>query len=203
MTQLFLEDGQMVPATVIQAGPCWVFQKREKGKDGYDGVQLGFQAVKERKATRAAVGHAKKASAAPVRYLREIRDAAPAEYELGQEVRVDVFRAGDLVNVIGTTKGKGYQGVMKRCGFKGGAATHGSMFHRAPGSIGSSSYPSRVFKGMGMAGRMGHDRKTVKNLKVLRVDRERNLLLVKGAVPGSPSELLVIVNPKGQKQAAK
>jgi large subunit ribosomal protein L3 len=201
MTQIFVEDGKLVPVTVIQAGPCWVVQKKDKARDGYDAIQIGFETVKESKLSKAERGHLKKASVGPARHLRELRDLGEG-YEVGQEIRVDVFKAGDMVVVTGTSKGKGFAGVVKRHGFKGGAGSHGSMFHRAPGSIGASSYPSRVFKGMRMAGHMGQDRTTVKNLKVVRVDRERNILIVKGAVPGSPAGILMIVNEKSGAKSA-
>ncbi len=193
MTQLFAGEGNFVPVTVIQAGPCRVVQKKETGKEGYESIQIGFQPAKDSKVTKAVAGHCKKASPTPFRHLREIRVQKSGAYELGQELKVDMFKPGDLVDVIGTSIGKGFAGVIKRHGFRGGAGSHGSMFHRAPGSIGSSSYPSRVFKGMRMAGHLGNVRKTAKNLTVLRVDTANNLLLVKGAVPGSHGGLVVVV----------
>lgn len=195
MTQVFAEDGSMVPVTVIQAGPCWVVQKKEKGKDGYDALQLGYGQTKESRATKPLQGHFKKASVGALKHLREIRDMDAEAFQVGQEIRVDIFSAGDLVDVIGTTRGKGFAGGVKRHGYRGGADTHGSMFHRAPGSIGASSYPSRVFKGRKLPGHMGSERQTIKGLRVIRVDRENNMLLVMGAVPGSPRSLLTIVNP--------
>jgi large subunit ribosomal protein L3 len=196
MTQIFSERGDLVPVTVLQAGPCTVVQKRVRAKDGYDAVQVGFEQVqKKRGVTKPAAGHFKKAGVAPMRVLRELRGMAPDEVEVGQLLTAELFQVGEKVDVVGISKGKGFQGVMKRHGFRGGAATHGSMFHRAPGSIGASSYPSRVFKGMRLAGRMGNDRVTVKNLAVVGVDAERGLLLLKGAVPGS-SRGVVLVTAK-------
>jgi large subunit ribosomal protein L3 len=192
MTQIFAEDGRLVSVTVIQAGPCRVMQKKEQAKEGYDGLQIGFDPVKESRATKPHIGHCKKSSGPPMRHLREFRVESGETFEVGQELKVDRFKAGDRVDIVGVSKGKGFAGVMKRHGFRGGAGSHGSMFHRAPGSIGSSSYPSRVFKGMRMAGHMGTDRCTVKNLKIMRVDSDKNLLLVMGAVPGGKNGLLVI-----------
>lgn len=196
MTQIFVEDGNLFPVTVIEAGPCWVVQKKEMEKDGYSSIQIGYQKAKEKKTPKPSLGHMKNCPAGPLKYLREIRVDAPEEYELGQELTVDVFSPGDLVNIAGITKGKGFAGVIKRHGFSGGKKSHGSMFHRAPGSIGQSSYPSRVFKGKKLPGRMGCDRKTIKNVMVLRVDKEKNLLIVKGSVPGGKNGLLMIVNPR-------
>jgi large subunit ribosomal protein L3 len=193
MTQIFSERGTLVPVTVLQAGPCTVVQKRARATDGYDAVQIGFDPVtKKRGASKPAAGHFKKAGVAPQKVLREFRGMAPEEYELGQELKADVFQIGEMVQVVGTSKGKGFQGGVKRHGFRGGADSHGSMFHRAPGSIGASSYPSRVFPGQHLPGHMGVDRVTVKNLAVVGVDQERGLLLVKGAVPGAPRGIVLI-----------
>jgi len=193
MTQIFSERGTLVPVTVLQAGPCTVVQKRARATDGYDAVQIGFDPVtKKRGASKPAAGHFKKAGVAPQKVLREFRGMAPEEYELGQELKADVFQIGEMVQVVGTSKGKGFQGGVKRHGFRGGADSHGSMFHRAPGSIGASSYPSRVFPGQHLPGHMGVDRVTVKNLAVVGVDPERGLLLVKGAVPGAPRGIVLI-----------
>jgi len=193
MTQIFIEDGSLIPVTVIEAGPCWVVQKKSREKDGYDAVQIGYRPVKEGKLSKPLLGHLKKAAVDPLKILREVRGSALGEYEVGQEIRADIFSPGDVVNVTGVTKGKGFAGSVKRHGFHGGRATHGSMFHRAPGSIGAAAYPSRVFKGKKMPGRMGGVRKTVENLLVLRVDKENNLLIVKGAVPGPSRSLVMIV----------
>ena len=193
MTQIFSERGTLVPVTVLQAGPCTVVQKRARATDGYDAVQIGFDPVtKKRGVSKPAAGHYKKAGVAPQKVLREFRGMAPEEYELGQELKADVFQIGEMVQVVGTSKGKGFQGGVKRHGFRGGADSHGSMFHRAPGSIGASSYPSRVFPGQHLPGHMGVERVTVKNLAVVGVDPDRSLLLVKGAVPGSPRGIVLI-----------
>jgi len=185
MTQIFLDDGKVAPVTVIEAGPCVVVQCRSTQKEGYEAVQLGLVDAKmAKRANQAMRGHHAKAGVPPTRVRREFKVAAGATYKPGDAVLVDIFDGVNKVDVIGTSKGKGFQGVMKRHNFGGGAGSHGSMFHRAPGSIGSSAYPSRVFKGMRGAGHMGMDRVTVKNLKVIRVDKDRNLLMVRGAVPG-------------------
>ena len=193
MTQIFSERGVLVPVTVLQAGPCAVVQKRVRAKDGYDAVQMGFDEVtKKRGANKPAAGHFKKAGVAPQKVLREVRGMAPEEFEVGQQLKADVFQVGEKVDVVGVSKGKGFQGGVKRHGFRGGADTHGSMFHRAPGSIGASSYPSRVFPGQHLPGHMGVDRVTARNLAVVGVDAERGLLLVKGAVPGAPRGVVLI-----------
>ena len=193
MTQIFSERGELVPVTVIQAGPCTVVQKRVRARDGYDAVQVGFDPVtKKRGAGKPAAGHFKKAGVAPQKVLREFRGMAPEQFELGQELKADVFQIGEKVAVVGVSKGKGFQGGVRRHGFRGGADTHGSMFHRAPGSIGASSYPSRVFPGQHLPGHMGVERVTVKNLAVVGVDPDRSLLLVKGAVPGAPRGIVLV-----------
>lgn len=194
MTQLFDEDGAVTPATVIKAGPCVVVQRKTMDRDGYEAVQLGLVddggATKVNKPT---AGHYKKANVPPTRVRREVGVEAgsdgPAE---GEQVVVSLFNDGDRVDVIGVSRGKGFQGVMKRHGFGGGRATHGSMFHRAPGSIGQSSWPSRVIKGMRGPGRMGGDRVTVRNLRVVQVDAEQHVLIVKGAVPGAPGGVVIV-----------
>jgi large subunit ribosomal protein L3 len=187
MTQLFEKDGSVVPATVIKAGPCVVVQKKTAATDGYDAVQLGLvEFVPDKRINKAQKGHFKKANVSPVKLLREFRlPAADDSTQIGAKVLVDQFAQDDSVQVCGISKGKGFAGLMKRHHFGGGAATHGSMFHRAPGSIGSSAFPSRVFKGMRAAGHMGQDRVTVKNLRVARVDAENHLLIIRGAVPGA------------------
>jgi large subunit ribosomal protein L3 len=185
MTQSFDAEGNVIPVTVIKAGPCTVIQKKTKEKDGYAAIQLGLVEDKSlKKPTKPISGHFKKSGVPPTRVLREFRFAGPVELKEGDQVFVDIFEAGEKVHVTGTSKGKGFQGVVKRWGFRGGGATHGSMFHRAPGSIGASSYPSRVLKGTRMGGHMGQDRVTVRNLTVIRADKENNLLVIKGAVPG-------------------
>ena len=193
MTQLFDADGVVTPATVIKAGPCVVVQRKTVERDGYDAVQLGLVEEKPVKLNKPMSGHHKKASLAPTRVLAEVGilpgSDGPTE---GDQVVASVFTDDDRVDVTGLSRGKGFQGVMKRHGFSGGRATHGSMFHRAPGSIGASSYPSRVIKGMRGPGRMGGDRVTVKNLRVLRVDAEQHVLIVKGAVPGAPGGFVMV-----------
>lgn len=193
MTQVYAEDGQAIPVTVIEAGPCVVVQRKSKQKDGYSAVQLGF--VESRKIKRVGKpmkGHFDKAGLPPCRVLREFRVDDGAEVKVGDKVSVALFAPGDNVKVAGISKGKGFQGVVKRHHFRGGAATHGSMFHRAPGSIGASAFPSRVLKGMRAAGQMGSERVTVRNLSVVRVDAEKNILVLRGSVPGSGGSYLVI-----------
>ena len=198
MTQVYAEDGRAIPATVLEAGPCVVVQRKLKlangnRKDGYSAVQLGLvENRKTKRVTKAMQGHFKKAGLPPCRVLREFRVDEGAEVKVGDKVSVAIFVSGEKVAVTATSKGKGFQGVVKRHHFRGGDATHGSMFHRAPGSIGASAFPSRVLKGMRGAGHMGSDRVTVKNLEVVRVDAEKNLLVVRGAVPGASGAYVVI-----------
>lgn len=193
MTQVWDENNRIVPVTVIKAGPCVVTQVRTPDKDGYDAVQLGFGAPNPRKVTKPAQGHFDKAGVTPRRHVAELRTGDASEYTLGQEVTVEVFEAGQEVDVTGTTKGKGFAGVMKRHGFHGLRASHGvQRKHRSPGSIGGCATPGRVFKGMKMAGRMGAERMTTQNIAVQAVDAEQGLLLLKGAVPG-PNGGLVFV----------
>src|SRR3954470_17291879 len=193
MTQLFAADGTVSPATVLKAGPCVVAQVKTADRDGYQAVQLRFVDARPGKENKPTTGHFKKAGVPPTRVRREVTVQAGAEApKAGDQVNVTMFANGDRVDVIGTSKGKGFQGVVRRHHFAGGRASHGSMFHRAPGSIGASSFPSRVVKGMRMAGHMGADRVTVRNLKVLKVDADNNLLLVEGALPGGPNAILVI-----------
>lgn len=193
MTQLWDENNRIVPVTVIQAGPCVVTQVRTPEKDGYNAVQLGFGAIKAKKVTKPEAGHFAKADVTPRKHLVELRTANASEFELGQELTAEVFAGGDVVDVTGTTKGKGTAGVMKRHGFKGLRASHGvHRKHRSPGSIGGCATPGRVFKGLRMAGRMGNDKVTIQNLKIHAVDAERGLLLVRGAVPGNKGSLVVV-----------
>ncbi len=193
MTQVFRPDGTAQPITVIQAGPCVVVQAKTPAKDGYTAVQIGLVEAKPAKVGKPLAGHYKKAGVPPTRVRREVKVAKGADIpKPGDPVLVSVFTPGDQIDVIGVSRGHGFQGVMKRHNFAGGAATHGSMFHRAPGSIGASSYPSRVIKGMRGPGRMGGERVTVRNLKVERIDADNNLLLVRGAVPGARNSYLVI-----------
>ena len=194
MSQVFRADGQVVPVTLLKAGPCVVVQRKTPNTDGYDAVQLGLvEFAKASRATKPMAGHLKKASADGVKFLREVR-MRPGDDDLkqGDRVLVDQFKPADKVDVIGVSKGRGFAGLVKRHHFGGGAATHGSMFHRAPGSIGASSFPSRVLPGMRMAGHMGHARVTVRNLEVIEVDTEDNLLVVKGAVPGPNGSYVVV-----------
>ncbi|GAB4245878.1 MAG: 50S ribosomal protein L3 [Thermoleophilia bacterium] len=190
MTQLFAEDGTVTPVTVIQAGPCVVTQKKTVEGDGYAAVQIAFGDVKAKRLNKPLLGHLKKAGVGPKKHLLEVR----GEHDLavGDHVDVSVFSAGDTVKVIGTSKGKGFQGVVKRHGFGGGPASHGARFHRAPGSIGASADPSRVYPGSRLPGHMGSVRVTQPGLTVVAADAERNLLLVKGAVPGSKGSLVII-----------
>ena len=198
MTQLLQDDGSVVPVTVIQAGPCVVVQKKTKQKDGYDAVQLGFvEFIKPKRVNQPMTGHFKKTNVAPARFLREVGVAGEEGANPGDKVMVNIFNANELVHIIGTSKGRGFAGFVKRHHFRGGRATHGSMFHRAPGSIGSSAYPSRVLKGMRMAGHLGNARVTVQNLRVARIDQENNLLFVRGAVPG-PAGGYVVAEKSGR-----
>src|SRR5262245_318991 len=199
MTQVYAEDGGAIPVTVIEAGPCVVVQRKTKTgpdgkrKDGYSAVQVGLvERRKLRGVTKAMQGHFKKADLPRCRVLREFRVEDGDEIKVGDKLSVEIFAAGDNVNVTGISKGKGFQGVVKRHHFRGGDATHGSMFHRAPGSIGASAFPSRVLKGMRAAGHMGQDQVTARNLTVVRVDSEKNILVVKGSVPGAGGGYLVI-----------
>ena len=193
MTQLFLEDGTLEPATVLKAGPCVVVQAKTAQADGYEAVQIGFVEGKKYKANKPTAGHYKKANVPPTRVRREVAVAKGAEAPApGAQVLLTIFNQGERVDVVGTSKGHGFQGVVKRHHFAGGDKSHGSMFHRAPGSIGASSYPSRVMPGMRAHGHMGVDRITVRNLKVLKIDTENNLLLVKGNVPGANGGYVVI-----------
>jgi len=194
MTQLFHKDGTVTPGTVIKAGPCVVVQTKTAQTDGYESVQLGLVEERPARVRKPLAGHYKKAGVPPTRIRREVKVAKGAEApKAGDQVLVTtVIANGDRVDVIGVSRGKGFQGVMKRHNFRGGAATHGSMFHRAPGSIGASSYPSRVVKGMRAAGRMGGGRVTTRNLKVLRVDADNHLLIVEGSVPGAPAGYVLV-----------
>jgi large subunit ribosomal protein L3 len=184
MTQLFTEDGTHVGVTVVEAGPCVVTQVRTQEADGYHATQLGFEDKPEKSTNKPQRGHFTKVGCAPKRFLREERLAMASPLAVGDEIRAEVFAPGDVVDVIGTTKGRGFAGTIKRHGFARGPKTHGSMNYRRPGSIGASAYPGRVFKGKRMSGHFGDTRQTTKNLKIVRVDAERNLLYVSGAIPG-------------------
>jgi large subunit ribosomal protein L3 len=211
MTQVFDADGTVHPATVIKAGPCVVVQAKNPQTDGYEAVQLGLVEERPAKVGKAMAGHYKKANVPPTRVRREVKvaigpgeKAEDAAVKAGDPVLVSIFADGERVDIIGTGRGKGFQGVVKRHHFAGGAATHGSMFHRAPGSIGASSFPSRVVKGMRAAGRMGGKRITIRNLKVVRVDAENHLLLVEGGIPGAPEGYVIVrkaITPKKVKVA--
>ena len=193
MSQIFDENGVVIPITLIEAGPCYVTQKKTKEKDGYDAIQVGFGEVREKSVNQPISGHLKKSGAPAIKYLREFLVRDPNVYEEGQTIDVSIFNIGDKVDVTGTSKGKGFAGVVKRHGFSGGPKTHGQSDRwRAPGSVGAGSTPGRVFKGMRMAGRMGNERVTVQNLKIALVDPEKNLLGVKGAVPGGKNGLIII-----------
>ena len=203
MTQVFTEKGELLPVTVLEAGPCVVIALRAIQKDGYGAVQLGFLEAKQKQLNKPDAGHFKKAGVAAHRHVREIRLKADASYEIGQALKADLFSAGELVDVTGTTKGKGFSGQHKRHHFGRGPVTHGSHNIKQPGSIGSSSTPSRVYKGMRMAGQLGNQQRTTKHLKVVRVDVDRNLLLVNGDVPGHKNSVVLVKDsvrqPKGKK----
>jgi len=212
MSQVFGADGVVTPVTVIQAGPCVVVQAKSAQADGYEAVQLGLVEAKPARVDKPTAGHYRKAGVPPTRVRREVKVAKGASVpKAGGQVLVgETFKDGDVVDVIGVSRGHGFQGVVKRHGFRGGAASHGSMFHRAPGSIGASSYPSRVVKGMRAHGHMGSDRVTVRNLRVVKVDAENHLLVLRGAVPGKPGGYLMIrkavarkPDPKPQPESPK
>ena len=193
MTQVFGDDGVVSPATVLQAGPCVVVQRKTVDRDGYDAVQIGLVEQRPARVSKPVAGHYRRANVPPTRIRREVAVGAGGETpQEGEQVLVSLFAAGDQVDIVGESRGRGFQGVVKRHGFGGGRATHGSMFHRAPGSIGQSSYPSRVLKGMRAPGHMGSDRVTVRNLRVIQVDAENHQMVVRGAVPGAPGGYVVI-----------
>jgi len=193
MSQIFRADGEIVPVTVLQAGPCVVVQRKSATKNGYEAAQLALIERAQRHPTKAMRGHFAKANVAPMRFIREVRlEPSAADTKEGDSVKVDLFQPKDRVNVVGVSKGRGFAGSVKRHHFGGGDRSHGSMSHRAPGSIGSSAFPSRVFKGMRAAGHMGAERVTVRNLEVMRIDPEENLLMVKGSVPGPNGGYLII-----------
>ncbi|MGN7386250.1 50S ribosomal protein L3 [Sporosarcina sp. SAFN-015] len=191
MTQIFAENGDLIPVTVIEAAPNVVLQKKTNETDGYEAIQLGFDDKREKLANKPEKGHVAKAETAPKRFIREFRGVDVAGYEVGQEVKVDTFAEGDIVDITGVSKGKGFQGVIKRHGFSRGPMSHGSRFHRAPGSLGAVD-GQRVFKGKKLPGRTGGDTVTIQNLEIVRVDAERNLLLVKGNVPGARKSLITV-----------
>ncbi|MBI5182080.1 MAG: 50S ribosomal protein L3 [Nitrospirae bacterium] len=192
MTQIFSEDGAVIPVTVIEAGPCSVVQIKTKDRDGYEAVQLSFKEIKKmQRLNKPYLGRFKKTNLSPTRYLREFRTDI-ANIQVGQTIYADIFKKGDRIDVTGISIGKGFAGVIKRHHFAGGPASHGSMFHRAPGSIGSSSYPSRVWKGKKLPGHMGMEKKTIQGLEVVDVRKEENVILIKGAVPGCKGRLVIL-----------
>jgi large subunit ribosomal protein L3 len=203
MTQIFATDGKAVPVTILQVGPCLVTQVKSADKDGYRAVQIGFvEPTSSKRVTKPRLGHFKKANVPPLKQMREFRITDEnAELASGQRFKVDLFQIQEKVDIIGISKGKGFAGVIKRHHFRGGPATHGSMFHRAPGSIGGSSFPSRVFPGMRAAGRMGGEQVTLRNLTVIDIDAENNLMLVEGAVPGAKGSYIVVRKAKSGHKA--
>jgi len=192
MTQMFLADGTMIPVTVVQAGPCSVLQKKTVEHDGYEAVQVGFAEMREKLSNKPMIGHFKKAGVAVCRYIREFKFEDAASYEVGQVIKADIFATGDKVDVTGTSKGKGFQGNIKRWNQARGRKTHGSHSYRVAGSMGACTYPGEVFKTKRLPGHMGHEKVTVQNLEVVRVDADRNLLLVKGAIPGPKGGMVVV-----------
>ena len=196
MTSIFTPEGKYIPVTVVQAGPCIVTQIKKESTDGYNALQLGFGKRKESRLNKPLKGHFKKSGGGSFAHLREFSVENPDEYRLGQEITIDIFQVGERVDIIGTTKGRGFAGVIKRHGFHGGRKTHGSHSHRIPGSIGCSATPSKVIKGKKMPGHYGHARKTVQNMEIVDVRTRENLVLLKGAVPGHKSGLVLINRPK-------
>ncbi|MEE9175396.1 MAG: 50S ribosomal protein L3 [Thermodesulfobacteriota bacterium] len=191
MTEIFLDDGTVVISTVIEAGPCFVVQKKTADKDGYEAVQIGFEGVKPQRVSKPLLGHFKKAGVPPLRHIIEF-DPEGEDYNLGDTIDAGIFKEGDIVDVVGNSKGKGFSGTMKRHNFRGQPASHGGMAHRRPGGIGQASYPGKVWKGMKMPGQMGNERVTVQGISVVRVDAEKNVLIVKGSVPGPNGGTLII-----------
>lgn len=192
MTQVYAEDGTVVPVTLIEAGPCPILQKKERGKDGYNALQLSFEPKPERVTNKPEMGHFAKSKSRPMRFVREVRVSDPSQYEIGQVIDVDVFKEGEKVDITGYSKGRGFAGTVKRHHSHRGPESHGSMYHRRAGSIGASSDPSRVLKGKALPGHMGNAKRTVQNLKIVQTDKQRHLLIVKGSVPGHPQGYLII-----------
>lgn len=192
MTQVFLSDGRMVPVTVIKAGPCPVVQKKTVDHDGYDAIQVGFAEVRERLVNKPLLGHFKKAGVAATRYIKELKLDDAASYEVGQVIKADMFAEGDKVDVSGVSRGKGFQGVIKRFNQSRGPMSHGSGYHRGVGSMSANTYPGEVFKNKKLPGHMGNAKCTIENLEVVRVDADRNLLLIKGAIPGATGSMVVV-----------
>ena len=191
MTQVFTTEGRVIPVTVVEAGPCPVVQKKTVATDGYNAIQVGFSLLRETLSNKPRKGHFKKASLKPMRYVREFKVSDVESYEIGQEVKADLFTVGDKIDVVGTSKGKGFAGMIKRHNASRGPMAHGSKYHRGTGSLGAKG-PARVFKGRELPGRMGGERITVQNLEVIRVDVDKNLILIKGAVPGANKSLLIL-----------
>lgn len=194
MSQIFTEDGNVVPVTVVEAGPCPVVQVKTKQNEGYDAVQVAYGQIKETRVTKPVAGHFKKANVAPLRYLREFRFADCSSYAVGNEIKCDIFAQGDRVDVTGTSKGHGFTGAIKRWNQHTGPMAHGSGYHRGVGSMGACSSPSRVFKNKHMSGHWGHEKVTIQNLTIAKIDEARNLLLIKGAIPGPKGGLVVVKN---------
>ncbi|WP_058305732.1 50S ribosomal protein L3 [Gracilibacillus massiliensis] len=192
MTQLFSEEGELIPVTVVEAEPNVVLQKRTQENDGYEAIQIGFADQKKNRTNKPGQGHAEKANTNPKRFIREFRNVNLDEFELGQEINVEVFEAGDVIDVTGTSKGKGFQGSIKRHNQQRGPESHGSHYHRSPGSMGAAADPAKVFKGKKLPGQMGGEQITIQNLEVVKVDAERNLLLIKGNVPGAKKSFVKI-----------
>lgn len=190
MTQIFSKDGEVLPVTIVEAGPCSVIQKKTEEKDGYNAVQLGFEDIKEEKINKPQKGHFEKYGVEPKKYIKEVR--TNDEYEVGEDIKADIFAKGDKVDVTGTSKGKGFAGTVKRWNFSIGPKSHGSRNYRIPGAIGGGSDPAKVFKGQKMPGRLGREKVTIQNLEVVKVDSEKNILAIKGAVPGPKKGLLLI-----------
>lgn len=192
MTRLFTDDGRWIEVTVLEAGPCTVVQRKTEESDGYDAVQMGYGDVKPTRCTKPLEGHFKSAGVAPKRTLKELRVGADSELKAGDEIKVDIFENGESVDVTGVSKGKGFAGVIKRHGYSGGPGSHGSNFHRKPGAVGQSADPAKIYKNKGLPGHMGHRKVTVQNLEIVNVDPEKNLLIVRGCVPGASGGMVLV-----------
>lgn len=199
MTQIFGDGGKIIPVTVIESGPCAILQIKTKESDGYDAIQIGFADAKEKRIKKPQKEKFNKIKVTPKKFVKEIYVTDPKSYKVGQNLDLTVFQAGDYVDIVGTSKGKGFQGGVKRWHWSGGPKSHGSMSHRVPGSIGASAYPSRVYKGHHLPGHMGNQRRTVQNLEVIKIDKANNLLLIKGSVPGHKNNYLIIHKSKKKK----
>lgn len=202
MTRIFTQDGQWIDVTLVQAGPCVVIQRKTEKKDGYEAVQVGFDEIKPKRCTKPLKGHFEKAGVPPKRFLKEFRVEADNPLKPGDEIKLDIFKIGDRVDISGKSKGRGFAGVVKRHGYSGGPGTHGSNFHRRPGSIGQSAYPAEVYKGKGLPGHMGNVRVTVQNLEVVDIVPEKNLLVVRGSIPGANGGLVEIKHTVKMKRNA-